>query len=91
MVKFRNVRELARYLADCEETHEAFVEQLFHYLVKQPIRAHGAETLSNLEKSFSDHNFSIRQLMIESMVASALHKDQSKAPAAGSGQQAAGK
>jgi hypothetical protein len=82
-IKFRNVRELARYLADGEETHEAFVEQLFHYLVKQPIRAHGAETLSNLEKSFSDHKFSIRQLVIESMVASALHKDQSNALAKG--------
>ena len=82
-IKFHNVRELARYLADGEETHEAFVEQLFHYLVKQPIRAHGAETLSKLEKSFSDHNFSIRQLVIESLVASALHRNQTNALASG--------
>jgi hypothetical protein len=82
-VKFRNVRELARYLADSEETHEAFVEQLFHYLVKQPILAHGPETLSKLEKSFSERNFSIRQLVIECLVESALHRNQTNALAVG--------
>ena len=33
--------ELAAFLAGSEETHTAFVQQLFHYLVKQPIRAYG--------------------------------------------------
>src|SRR5439155_3412263 len=37
IVRFSNVRELAAFLARSEETHEAFVEQLFHYLVKQPV------------------------------------------------------
>ena len=39
-MKFDGARELAAFLAGSEETHDAFVEQLFHYLVKQPIRAY---------------------------------------------------
>ena len=41
LVKFDGVRELATFLADSEEAHTAFVQQLFHYLVKQPVRAFG--------------------------------------------------
>ena len=40
MVKFDGVRDLAAFLAGSEETHTAFVQQLFHYLVKQPVRAY---------------------------------------------------
>ena len=40
VVKFEGVRELAAFLAGSEETHTAFVQQLFHHLVKQPVRAY---------------------------------------------------
>ncbi len=56
MVKFRNVRDLARYLADCEETHESFVEQLFHYLVKQPIRRTARKRCRNWKSRFPTTN-----------------------------------
>src|SRR5262249_49660789 len=49
-VKFNGARELAQFLAASEETHDAFVEQLFHHLVKQPIRAYGPETLADLSR-----------------------------------------
>ena len=38
-VKFDGVQDLATFLAASEETHTAFVQQLFHHLVKQPVRA----------------------------------------------------
>ena len=38
---FAGARELATILAGSEEAHSAFVEQLFHHLVQQPIRAFG--------------------------------------------------
>ena len=41
MVKFEGVQELAAFLAGSEETHTAIVQQLFHHLVKQPVRAYG--------------------------------------------------
>src|SRR5206468_10825261 len=39
MVTFAGVRDLAKFLATSEEAQEAFVEKLFHHLVKQPVRA----------------------------------------------------
>lgn len=71
LVRFTGVRELAEFLASSEETHEAFVEQLFHYIVKQPIRAYGPQTLEKLTKSFAEHQFSIRELVIEILAVSA--------------------
>ena len=44
VVKFAGARELAKYLAGSSEVHDAFVEQLFHHLVKQPVRAYGPST-----------------------------------------------
>ncbi len=38
-VRFDGAGALAAFLAKSQETHNAFVQQLFHYLVKQPIRA----------------------------------------------------
>lgn len=70
--QFEGVRELATFLAGSDETHAAFVEQLFHALVKQPIRAFGPETPSRLHEAFVRQNFGIRKLMVEIAAASAL-------------------
>lgn len=71
-VKFSGVRELASFLASSEETHTAFVEQLFQHLVKQPLAAYGPEELPRLRKSFSENNFHIRRLVVEIMTLAAL-------------------
>lgn len=64
-LNFAGVRELATFLANSDETHTAFVEQLFHGMIKQPIRAFGSNTRSELKQKFVDSNFNIRKLMIE--------------------------
>lgn len=69
---FSGARELASLLAGSDETHTAFVEQLFHHLVKQPVRAYGPGTLTDLRQSFARQGFHIRKLMVEIMAASAL-------------------
>jgi len=71
-VEFDGLRDLATFLTGSEETHTAFVQQLFQELVKQPIRAHGAERLPELQKSFAEHDFHIRKLVVEIVTASAL-------------------
>ena len=71
-VKFGGVRELATFLANSDETHTAFVQQLFHYMVKQPVRAYGPQTLPNLKRFFAANNFNLRKLMVEIMATSAL-------------------
>jgi hypothetical protein len=70
-VTFFGAPALARFLANSEEAHAAFVEQLFQHMVKQPVRAFGPEALPHLEKSFAAHDFSIRKQMVEIMAVSA--------------------
>jgi hypothetical protein len=62
-VSYSGARELAAFLVESHETRTAFVEQLFHYLVKQPIRAYGPEMLPELTQSFVDDQFNIRHLI----------------------------
>ena len=50
----------------------AFVQQLFHYLVKQPVGAFGPQELPELRRFFAAHDFNIRKLMVEIMATSAL-------------------
>ena len=78
LVKFSGVRDLATFLSGSEETHAAFVEQLFHSLVKQPIRAYGSETLPNLQQSFAKENFHIRKLVVQIIASSALAEPPTK-------------
>src|SRR5262249_858246 len=61
-VNVNGARELAAFLAGSEEAQEAFVEQMFHFLVQQPARAYGPATLAELRKSFAANGFNIRKL-----------------------------
>ena len=63
--KYRNARELGSILAASPETHAAFVAQLFHHQVKQPIRAFGPEVRASLTSRFAAHDFDLRQLLID--------------------------
>jgi hypothetical protein len=71
-VTFSGAPELAGFLIRSQETHNAFVQQLFHYLVKQPIRAFGRTELTDLRGGFAGHGYNIRELMVEIMTSSAL-------------------
>ena len=75
-VKFTAVRDLAGYLADSEEAHTAVVEQLFHYLVKQPVRAYGPRQVPELLASFRKNELNLRKLVVEIVVSSALPRDE---------------
>jgi hypothetical protein len=77
--KFSGARSLARYLAESEEAHAAFIERLFQHLVKQPVRAFGPSTLPDLQQAFAANECNIRKEMVEIMAASAL-KGRSERP-----------
>jgi mono/diheme cytochrome c family protein len=70
-VKFNGARELGEFLARSEESHEAFVEHLFHYLVKQPILAHGLNRPDVLREGFAKSGYDIRKLLIQEVAAAA--------------------
>ncbi|MDB5342327.1 MAG: cytochrome c [Schlesneria sp.] len=76
---FNDIRELADFLAKTDETHSAFVDQLFHNLIKQPIRAYGLQTPGALRAIFEQQQFNVRQLMIEIATTAAL-TDQAARP-----------
>ncbi len=69
---FDGALDLAAFLARSEETRLAFVSQLFHTLVQQPIRAFGPATPAVLAHFFASHEFNITRLMTEIMATSAL-------------------
>jgi hypothetical protein len=71
-IELQGARELAEFVAESEEGQVAFVEQLFHRLVQQPVQAFGPDTLERLRRSFVENEFNIRVLAREIMVASVL-------------------
>ncbi|MBA4020644.1 MAG: hypothetical protein C0483_26085 [Pirellula sp.] len=71
-IKFQSAEELAKYLVSSDETHTAFVEQLFHYFVKQPVRAHGLDASTRLKQSFAGAGFNIRNLLVEIVAEAAM-------------------
>ncbi len=71
-VTFHGGRELAAYIADSPDAHEAFVQHLFHALVRQPARAFGPDTLENLTRSFGDSGCDIRRLAVDIMKVAAF-------------------
>jgi len=78
--KFRGPKELATALIAGEEMHEAFVENLYHYFTKQPLRALAPERTSHLYSSFETHEFDIRRQMVETVLAYALHGAEKTSP-----------
>ncbi|MEI8371053.1 MAG: DUF1592 domain-containing protein, partial [Planctomycetia bacterium] len=68
---FNGARELAAYVATSRDAQEAFVQSLFHALVKQPVRAWGPETLENLRSRFEKSGFDIRSLLVDIMTVAA--------------------
>ncbi len=77
---FNGARELAKLLAHNRETHAALVEQLFPYLVKQPIRAFGPGAFPGLLRSFTESDFNLRELVVEIMATAALTAREGKKP-----------
>jgi hypothetical protein len=72
VVRFDGARQLAEFLASSDEVHSCFIEQLFHNLVKQPVNAYGPRQLEDLEAAFAAADFSIQELAVEIMKATAL-------------------
>jgi hypothetical protein len=74
MEKFNGIHELAQFLANSDETHAAFVEQLFHYLVKQPVLAYGPDRLAKLDESFKTNQFNMKKLAAEIVAGTAIQE-----------------
>ena len=63
--KFNGVKQLAQFIVQSAEAREAFCEQLFHYLIKQPINAYGNQQTAHLQAAFQQQEYNIRQLVVQ--------------------------
>ncbi len=70
---FSSARDLAQYAVTSPTAHEAFITDLFRYLVKQTTDAYGRETLETLRARFTEQSFNIQKLIEEIALVSALH------------------
>lgn len=72
-IRLGGARDVAEFALANERSLEAFIEQLFHHLVKQPAIAHGPEVLPRLRESFVASGYNLRKLMVEIATTAALH------------------
>ena len=73
-VTFNGPREMAKFVANSPEVHQAFVEQLFHHSVQQPVLAFGLQTPQQLTKHFQRNQFSVQKLLTAIAIRAAGHE-----------------
>ncbi|MBI5688711.1 MAG: DUF1592 domain-containing protein [Verrucomicrobia bacterium] len=72
VVRLSGAREVAELAVTSEQSAEAFIEQLFHHVVKQPVLAYGPDTLPALRRSFVASGWNLRRLLVEIATLAAL-------------------
>ena len=80
--KFKGMKDLAEFLAASDESQAAFVKQLFHHTVKQPILAYGPNRLQELRQDFAKNEFNIQKLLVEIVATSAASPERQKSETA---------
>ena len=73
-VRLTGARDVAEFAVGSEHAQNAFIEQLFHQVVKQPMRAYGPDAQDHLRESFVKSGFNIQQLLVEIATLSGLHR-----------------
>ncbi len=70
-IQLKGPRDIAEYAANAPAAHEAFIRQLFHHLVQQPVPAFGIQTMDELHDAFEQSQFNVRQLMMDIAITAA--------------------
>jgi len=78
-VRLTGARDVAEFAMKNEHAQNAFVEQLFHSIVKQPLLAYGSGVQERLRKSFVASGFNIQKLIGDIAAVSSLHGVSSEA------------
>jgi len=72
-IRLTGARDLAQFAAGSEQAQNAFIEQLFNQIVKQPMLAYGPKVLNHLRQSFIDSGFNVKKLLVDIATVSAVH------------------
>lgn len=78
-IKLTGARDVAAFAADTPSAHRAFIQQVFHHLVKQPVLAYGPDTMEQLQERFKQTGFYVPELLKHVAVTSALHQPEEPA------------
>lgn len=73
VIRLTGARDVAEFAAGSADAQQAFIEQLFHQIVKQPMRAYGADVMPRLHESFVESGCNVQRLLVDIAVLSALH------------------
>lgn len=65
LVEYQTAEELIRFLADSPDVHRHFVEELFQFLVKQPVAVYGEQASDRLMNRFRESRYDVRGLIKE--------------------------
>ena len=72
-IQLTGARDVAEFAAHTPSAHRAFIQQLFHHTVKQPVRAYGNGKMEELRVNFNQTNQNIPELLKNIALTSALH------------------
>src|SRR2546427_5496227 len=72
VIRLGGARDIAEFAIGSEQAQNAFIQQFFHQIVKQPLLAYGADTLNRLRESFIASDFNMQKLLGEIATISAL-------------------
>ena len=62
-IQLTGARDVAEFAANTPSAHRAFIQQVFHHLVKQPVLAYGPDTMEELRSGFAESGFNVPQLL----------------------------
>lgn len=75
VVRLQGARDVAEFAVRSEHAQNAFIEQLFHQVVKQPLLAYGPNVDDQLRSSFVSSGYNIQRLLSDIAILAALHGD----------------
>jgi len=64
--------DVANFAMHSDQAQNAFIQQLFQHVVKQPVQAFGVDTLKTLRQNFVAADFNLRALLVEIATVAAM-------------------
>lgn len=67
-IEITGPHDLAQIAVESPDAHRAFIQNLFHHLVQQPVAAYGASAMDDLQREFVQKEFNIQELIVAMML-----------------------
>lgn len=77
-LKLTGARDVAQFALGSTHAQDAFIEQMFHQVVKQPLLAYGTDVPGRLRQSFTASGFNIQKLLVDIATIAALRRTEKK-------------